>query len=99
MAEEAKHRVELIAQPGPRRTEAGRTGAGLLVGLVVARGSLLGAAFGTEQFEVAIGHFVVVVLVCVAGALLIGRLYDRFIRAAIAKHDATAVVGLDGFDE
>ncbi len=87
--------MELVAQPGPRGTEAGRTGAGLLVGLVVARGSLIGAAFGTEQFEVAIAHFVFVVLVCVAGALLLGRLFDTFVRLSAPSRDESSVIGLD----
>ncbi len=70
-------RLELVAPAGPGRAESARVGAGLLVGLVVGRSSLMGAATGSEQFEVAIGHFVGLVLICVAGALVIGGAYDR----------------------
>jgi len=80
VAELESRRVELIAVSSPGKNESARVGLGLVVGLVVARKSLLAAGSGQEQFEWAIAHFVGVVLTCVAGALLLGYLYDRSIR-------------------
>lgn len=87
MAEESTRRVELVAEADNSKREAARTGIGLVVGLVLGRGSLMGAATGTEQFEFAIAHFVGLVLASVAGALLLGALYDRNARVA-AKAEA-----------
>lgn len=74
---QGSRRVELVATSSPDATEAWRTGLGLLVGLFVGRSSLVGAATGSERFEVAIAHFVGVVLVSVAGVLLLGVLWDQ----------------------
>lgn len=84
MADEIQgtRRVELIATSTPATTEAGRTGLGLLIGLFVGRSSLIGAATGSERFEVAVAHFVGVVLVSVAGVLLLGVLWDQARRSA-----------------
>lgn len=79
-------RVELVATSTPDTVEAGRTGLGLLIGLFVGRSSLLGAATGSERFEVAIAHFVGVVLVSVAGVLLLGVLWDQARRSIEAEH-------------
>ena len=93
---DATRRVELVATATPERLEAGRTGIGLMVGLYVGRSSLLGAATGSERFEVAVAHFVAVVLVSVAGALLLGALWDRARRAA--ERAAAAEAEPDGND-
>lgn len=87
MADESSRRVELVAETDNSKREAGRTGLGLLIGFVLGRQSLVGAATGTEQFEFAIAHFVGLVLASVAGVLLIGVLYDRNARIA-AKTEA-----------
>ena len=70
-------RVELVGSSTPDNIEAGRTGLGLMIGLYIGRHSLMGAATGSERFEVAVAHFVGVVLVSVAGVLTLGVLYDR----------------------
>lgn len=75
-------RIELVANSTPDTREAGRTGLGLLIGLFIGRNSLLGAATGSERFEVAIAHFVGVVLVSVAGVLLLGVLWDQARRSS-----------------
>lgn len=80
-------RVELVATSTPDNIEAGRTGLGLLIGLFVGRSSLMGAATGTERFEVAIAHFVGVVLVAVAGVLLLGVLWDQARRSTPSEHE------------
>jgi len=81
-AAQGTRRIELVASSSPDNTEAGRTGLGLMVGLFVGRHSLMGAATGSERFEVAIAHFVGLVLVSVAGALILGVLYDQAKRTA-----------------
>ena len=68
-------RVELVQQSGDDQNEARLTGVGLLSGLFLGRGSLQAAASGSEAFASALAHFVVVVLACVAGALVLGRIY------------------------
>jgi hypothetical protein len=88
--EQSSRRVELVETSTPSGSEAGRTGLGLIVGLVVGRSSLLGAATGTEQFEVAIAHFVGVVLASVAGVLLLGVLYDQATRSTPDVDDREA---------
>ncbi len=80
-------RVELVQTATPGNSEAGRTGLGLVIGLFVGRSSLIGAATGSEQFEIAIAHFVGVVLASVAGALLLGVLYDKASRSAASVQD------------
>lgn len=92
---EVSRRVELVATATPERIEAGRTGLGLIVGLVVGRSSLVGAATGAERFEMAIAHFVGVVLVSVAGVLLLGALYDGARRSA----DAAAAAQLSSRED
>ena len=87
MADDSGRRVELVAGPTASKTETGRVGAGLFVGLIVARNSLIGAATGAEVFESAVAHFVGVVLLCVGCALFIGNVYDRAVRHA-ARSDA-----------
>ncbi len=82
MPEESTRRVELVADSSDSTREAARTGFGLMVGLFLGRNSLLAAATGAEQFEVAVAHFVGLVLVSVAGALLLGTMYDRASRSA-----------------
>lgn len=76
----ATRRVELVETSSPEGAEAGRTGLGLVIGLVVGRSSLIGAATGSERFEVAVAHFVGVVLASVAGVLLLGVIYDQATR-------------------
>ncbi len=73
-------RVELVETATPEGAEAGRTGLGLIIGLILGRSSLIGAATGSERFEFAIAHFVGVVLACVGGVLLVGVMYDRATR-------------------
>ncbi len=85
----AARRVELIETSDPDGAEAGRTGLGLVVGLVVGRSSLIGAAMGTERFEVAIAHFVGVVLASVAGVLLVGVIYDQAKRSTRMVEETT----------
>lgn len=87
MAEESTRRVELVAESTNSTREAARTGLGLIVGLFLGRNSLLGAATGSEQFEFAVAHFVGVVLASVAGALLLGAIYDRSLRNTERKTD------------
>lgn len=74
--------MELVAESNNSTREAARTGIGLMVGLFLGRNSLIGAATGAEQFEFAVAHFVGLVLVSVAGALLLGAIYDRASRSA-----------------
>ena len=81
-------RVELVETSDPDGAEAGRTGLGLVVGLLIGRSSLIGAATGTEQFEVAIAHFGVV-LASVAGILLLGVIYDQTTRKAPTVEEPT----------
>ena len=90
MAEESTRRVELVAASSDSKREAARTGLGLVVGLFLGRNSLLAAATGAEQFEVAVAHFVGLVLVSVAGALLLGTMYDRASRSAERSAAAAA---------
>ena len=88
--DQGNRRVELVETSTPSGSEAGRTGLGLIIGLVVGRSSLLGAATGSEQFDVAIAHFVGVVLASVAGVLLLGVLYDQARRSTTTEdHDET----------
>jgi len=62
-----------------------------MLGLFLGRNSLIAAATGAEQFEFAVAHFVGLVLASVAGALLLGAIYDRASRsAAKAAADAAA---------
>lgn len=75
----ATRRVELIEASGDDNREALLTGVGLLTGLVLGRGSLQAAASGAEAFASALTHFVIVVLACVAGALVLGRVYASLI--------------------
>lgn len=82
MAEESTRRVELVAESNDSKREAARTGGGLMLGLFLGRNSLMAAASGSEQFEFAIAHFVGLVLASVAGALLLGTVYDRMSREA-----------------
>ncbi len=90
MAEDgSSRRVELVETSDPDGAEAGRTGLGLVVGLVVGRSSLIGAATGTERFEVAIAHFVGVVLASVAGILLLGVIYDQVTRSTPMIEETT----------
>lgn len=92
MAEESTRRVELIAESDKSGTrEAARTGLGLMVGLFLGRNSLMAAASGSEQFEFAIAHFVGLVLASVAGALILGTLYDRASRSAAKEAEAEAL--------
>lgn len=90
MAEQPSRRVELVAESSDTTREAARTGLGLFVGLFLGRNSLLAAANGGEQFEVAIAHFVGLVLVSVAGALFLGAMYDRAAHTAEAAERAAA---------
>lgn len=83
MAGERLRRIELVDQADSGGQEGIRVGIGLLVGLFVGRNSLIAAATGSEQIEFAIGHFVLVVLVCVGGLLFVGNLHDRFIQRAV----------------
>lgn len=69
------------SQPARPGADSLRFGAGLLAGLFLGRGSLIAAATGQEQFELAIGHFVLVVLVCLLGIALIGVAYERLMDA------------------
>lgn len=82
MAETSTRRVELVAESTNSTREAARTGLGLLIGFFLGRNSLIAAATGSEQFEFAVAHFVGLVLASVAGALLLGAIYDRASRAA-----------------
>lgn len=84
---QSSRRVDLVETATPANSEAGRTGLGLIIGLFVGRSSLIGAANGSEQFEVAIAHFVGVVLVSVAGVLVLGMLYDQAKRSATIDQD------------
>jgi hypothetical protein len=96
MAEASTRRVELIAESSDSKREAARTGGGLMVGLFLGRNSLMAAATGAEQFEIAVAHFVGLVLASVAGALLIGAIYDRAIRSAErAANEAAKQAELD----
>ncbi len=98
MAEEPTRRVELVAEADDAKREAGRTGLGLVIGLVFGRNSLIAAATGTEQFEFAIAHFVGLVLASVGGMLLLGALYDRASRHA-AKAETALLEATDSEPE
>lgn len=98
MAEESNRRIELVAEPTDSTREAARTGAGLILGFVLGRNSLIGAATGSEQFELAIAHFVGVVLASVAGALFVGAMYDRMNRAAARSVEDAATEMADDAD-
>lgn len=94
-------RVELIDASEPGQKESARIGFGLLAGLFLGRSSLMGAATGQQGFEVALAHFVLVVLVCVSGILFLGYLFDRYLSQSAARGDAevasdTAVKDPDG---
>ena len=99
MADASTRRVELVAEASDSKREAARTGAGLMVGLFLGRNSLVNAATGAEQFEFAVAHFVGLVLVSVAGALLLGSIYDRASRsAAKATADAAETAETDAVE-
>ena len=58
-----------------------RLGAGLLAGLALGHRSLIGAATGSEQFELAIAHFVLDVLACLVGIVTVASTYERLTQA------------------
>lgn len=84
MTEPDGRRIQLIAAPEPSRREALLTGIGLLGGLFLGRSSLMAAVTGSERIDAALGHFVLVVLVCVGALLLLGRLVDQMVEGAPA---------------
>lgn len=56
-----------------------RLGAGLLLGLLLGHRSLMAAALGTEQFELAIAHFVLVVLASLVGLVAVASTFERLV--------------------
>ena len=89
MSSGAHRRVELVESSDPGRLEARLTGGGLLVGLVLGRSSLQGAASGQERIDLALGHFVLIVLVCVGCALFLGRIVMNMTRLSNEKSEQT----------
>lgn len=61
---------------------------GLLIGLAIGASSLVAAATGTEQFEMAIAHFVGVVLTSVTGFVLLSYVLDRCLREVAESETA-----------
>lgn len=101
MADEDR-RVELIRTRDDGQVESARIGAGLLIGLLAGHRSLLGAAAGRIAFEAALGYFVLAVLLSVAGALALGRLYDRYSSDpddTEIDNESTPTTNEDGEDE
>jgi hypothetical protein len=85
-AEISTRRVELVESSPASALDNRLLGAGLLLGLFLGRSSLIGAATGRERIEVAFGHFVLVVLVCAAGLVYLGR----FVTSMMSEADAEA---------
>jgi len=79
MADEtaATKRVELVDEGDPASSGLpGYIGLGLIGGMVLGYGPLRDAIGGTGPFEDAMLRFVACVLVCVAGASIIGRILE-----------------------
>ncbi|MFT7597578.1 MAG: hypothetical protein ACI8TP_000498 [Acidimicrobiales bacterium] len=82
MADQPTSRVELVAAGSSTRLDGGVLGLALLLGLFLGRNSLLAAATGREQYELAIAHFVIVVLACVVGASVLTRVVRSLMPSA-----------------
>ena len=96
---DADRRVELVGGREPPEREAGRVGAGLLIGLVAGHRSILGAASGRVAFELGLLYFVATVLLSVGGVLALGVLYDRFAAAATAMATDGETTSSEGSDD